>query len=157
IVIAHHEKWNGTGYPSNLKGDEIPVCARILSVVDCFDALTSDRQYRKALPPAEAIDYVIAQSGESFDPKVVEILARRYQELEAMVKAAPARSRRLSTNLRLGQGSAPATGFEPGTEKLAPRPDFRSSIAAARQEAQGLFELAHELGTSLSLDETLSV
>jgi len=52
IVRAHHEKWDGSGYPFGLRGDQIPIGARILSVVDCFDALASDRQYRKALPLA---------------------------------------------------------------------------------------------------------
>jgi diguanylate cyclase (GGDEF)-like protein/putative nucleotidyltransferase with HDIG domain len=157
IVVAHHEKWNGTGYPFGRKGQEIPICARILAVVDCFDALTTDRQYRRAMPLEEAIEYIIAQSGESFDPMIVEILARRYRELEALVQAAPIR-KRLSKNVRVSHGDAPAAGFEPGaiSEREA-SPDFRSSIAAARQEAQGLFELAHELGNSLSLDETLSV
>jgi diguanylate cyclase (GGDEF)-like protein/putative nucleotidyltransferase with HDIG domain len=158
IVLAHHERWNGTGYPFGLKGEQIPIGARILTAVDCFDALTSDRQYRRAMPLAEAIEYIVAQSGEIFDPQVVEILARRYQALEVRVQAAPARFRRLSKHVRIQQGDAPAAGFEVGEPKVtAGSPDFLSSIAAARQEAQVLFELAHELGNSLSLDETLSV
>ena len=66
IVRSHHEKWNGAGYPDGLKGEEIPIGARILAAVDCLDALASDRQYRKALPIEEAMRVVVAESGKSF-------------------------------------------------------------------------------------------
>jgi putative nucleotidyltransferase with HDIG domain len=82
IVRAHHEKWDGSGYPNGLAGEEIPIGARILAAVDCLDALASDRQYRKALPLDEAMAKVAADAGKSFDPRVVAILRRRYIELE---------------------------------------------------------------------------
>jgi diguanylate cyclase (GGDEF)-like protein/putative nucleotidyltransferase with HDIG domain len=158
IVIAHHEKWDGTGYPNGLKGEEIPIGARILSAVDCFDAMASHRQYRRAMPPEEVMHYIVSESGKSFDPKVVEILARRYVGLETQVKAKPISSSRLSKHIRISRGAAPASGVETARPAGAPQKlDFLSSIAAARQEAQDLFELAHELGNSLSLHETLSV
>ena len=65
IVRAHHEKWDGTGYPFGLSGEEIPVGARILSAVDCLDALASDRQYRRALPLDEAMKIVVERIGQS--------------------------------------------------------------------------------------------
>src|SRR5580693_612551 len=68
IVRAHHERWDGNGYPSGLAGEEIPLGARILAAVDCLDALASDRQYRRALPLDEAMDIIIAESGLSYDP-----------------------------------------------------------------------------------------
>ena len=71
IVRAHHEKWDGTGYPYGLSGEEIPIGARILAAVDCLDALASDRQYRRALGLEEAMSAVVALAGTSFDPKVV--------------------------------------------------------------------------------------
>src|ERR1700728_1412093 len=86
IVRSHHEKWDGSGYPYGLRGEEIPIGARILSAVDCLDALASDRQYRRALPLDEAMAVVLDESGKSYDPRVVEILARRYVELEARAK-----------------------------------------------------------------------
>ena len=73
IPYCHHEKWNGSGYPRGLKGDEIPLAARVFAVVDVYDALISDRPYRKAWPEKDAIDYIRAQAGEHFDPRVVEI------------------------------------------------------------------------------------
>src|SRR5579884_653506 len=163
IVRAHHEKWNGSGYPDGLKGEEIPIGARILAAVDCLDALASDRQYRRALPLDEAMQRVSAESGISFDPKVVEILQRRYKELERMAVREGAASSKLSTNVKIERGLEPAAGFEqvrkPGQASTTAekRVDFLASIAAARSEVQNLFELTKDLGNSLSLNETMSL
>ncbi len=164
IVRAHHEKWDGSGYPHGLKNEEIPIGARILACVDCLDALASDRQYRKALPLDEAMAQVTLESGKSFDPRVVAELQRRYRELEVMAQNAEAVKRaKLSTDVKVERGTAPAAGFAQ-EQKTSQRDaaatlstDFRSSIAAARQEVQMLFELSQDLGNSLSVDETLSV
>ena len=72
IVRHHHENWDGTGYPDGLSGAAIPIGARILSVVDCFDALTSDRPYRRALPAVEALAIIEARSATMYDPAIVE-------------------------------------------------------------------------------------
>jgi len=72
IPYCHHEKWDGTGYPRGLKGKEIPLSARIFAVVDVWDALTSDRPYRKAWPREKVIEHIRNQSGKHFDPEVVE-------------------------------------------------------------------------------------
>ncbi len=76
IVRAHHEKWDGSGYPAGLAGETIPIGARIISAVDCLDALASDRQYRRAMPLEKALEIVVSESGRSFDPKIVEIIGR---------------------------------------------------------------------------------
>ena len=85
IVRAHHENWDGTGYPRGLKGEEIPIGARILSVVDCYDALTSDRPYRAALTDAEAMKIVLERRGKMCDPDVVDTFVRVYREIAAEV------------------------------------------------------------------------
>jgi diguanylate cyclase (GGDEF)-like protein/putative nucleotidyltransferase with HDIG domain len=160
IVRAHHEKWNGQGYPDGLVGEEIPVGARILTAVDCLDALASDRQYRKALPLDEAMAQIASEAGTAFDPKVIEILQRRYQELErdAIRSLEEARADSLSLGYKVGPGGQPAAGFESDRSRLrGSQKDFLSSIASARQEAHTLFELSQDLGNSLSLDETLSL
>jgi putative nucleotidyltransferase with HDIG domain len=72
IPYCHHEKWDGTGYPRGLKGEEIPLAARIFAVVDVWDALRSDRPYRPAWPKEKALEHIRAGSGTHFDPKVVE-------------------------------------------------------------------------------------
>jgi diguanylate cyclase (GGDEF)-like protein/putative nucleotidyltransferase with HDIG domain len=161
IVRYHHEKWNGAGYPEGLKGEDIPIGARILAAVDCLDALASDRQYRRALPLDEAMQKVVSESGISFDPKVVTVLHRRYIELEQMAQSLQVEKARLSTDLKIERGLEPAAGFEktkglPNQSSDKPK-DFLNSIAAARQEVQNLFELAQDLGNSLSLNETLSL
>jgi diguanylate cyclase (GGDEF)-like protein/putative nucleotidyltransferase with HDIG domain len=161
IVRAHHEKWDGSGYPQGLKGAEIPIGARILSAVDYLDALASDRQYRRALPLKDVMQKLAAESGKSFDPKVVDVLQKRYQHLErmAVAKSAQDENSPLSTSIKIERGEAPAAGFENATAKdtVGREATFLSSIAAARQEAQALFELSQDLGASLSLGETLSV
>ena len=160
IVRSHHERWDGTGYPDGLKHEEIPIGARILAAVDCLDALASDRQYRNALSLEHAMEKVATMSGTSFDPRVVEILKRRYVELEGMVQAgqdttnAPGLAQvHVEGGLDLADGfDDPAVVSVSGGDS-----DFLSSIAAARQEAQTMFELSQDLGNSLSLGETLSV
>jgi putative nucleotidyltransferase with HDIG domain len=72
IVRHHHERWDGTGYPDGLAGDEIPLGARIFAVADVFDALTTNRPYRRASSPAEARAMITAEAGKQFDPRVVE-------------------------------------------------------------------------------------
>jgi diguanylate cyclase (GGDEF)-like protein/putative nucleotidyltransferase with HDIG domain len=162
IVRAHHEKWDGSGYPYGLKGNEIPIGARILSAVDYLDALASDRQYRKAMPLDEVMTRLAAESGKSFDPKVVEVLKRRYRTLENLALAHSAQIGGLgapSETSKMTTGQAPAAGYENAAVADGPghEANFLSSIAAARQEAQSLFELSQNLGASLSLGETLSV
>ena len=73
IPYCHHEKWDGTGYPRGLKGEEIPLPARIFAIVDVWDALTSDRPYRKAIPLETALDYIRSQAGKHFDPELVKM------------------------------------------------------------------------------------
>jgi len=73
IPLTHHEKWDGTGYPRGLKGEEIPIVARLFAVVDVWDALTSDRPYRPAWSQDEALAYIREQSGKHFDPQVVDL------------------------------------------------------------------------------------
>ncbi len=159
IVRAHHEKWDGSGYPFGLKGEAIPIGARILATVDCLDALASDRQYRRALLPKQAMEVVASEAGKSFDSQVVELLKRRFADLEKAVQAQPQERVKLSTDLKVENGKAPATGFERSASGngQANSIDFLASIASARQEVQMLFELSQSLGNSLSLDETLSV
>lgn len=81
IPYSHHEKWDGTGYPRGLKGDEIPLSARIFAIVDVWDALSFDRPYRKAWPRAEIIQYIKDGSGRHFDPAIVEAFLSILEDL----------------------------------------------------------------------------
>src|ERR1700691_690057 len=159
IVRAHHEKWDGSGYPYGLRGEEIPIGARILSAVDCLDALASHRQYRRALGLEEAMEEGTALAGKSFDPKAVLVLKEQYAGLERLAQAIPETNARLSTDMKIEKGLEPDAGYQGAAPQAAASNeyDFLCSIAAARQEVQLLFELVQDLGNSLSLDETLSV
>lgn len=85
IVRAHHENWDGTGYPNGLKGVEIPIGARVLSVVDCYDALTSDRPYRAAMSDEQALAIIRARRGTMYDPVVVDTFERVCRDIEPFV------------------------------------------------------------------------
>ena len=157
IVRAHHEKWNGNGYPNGLTGEAIPIGARILSAVDCLDALASDRQYRKALPLDEAMAKVASEAGTSFDPKVVEILQRRYIELEKLATEQPVQAPvRLSTDIKIERGSAPAAGF---AESSSGDP-FSKSCPATMTDVHNLRQLtdiARAAGAALQLPDISSL
>ncbi len=82
IAYAHHEKWDGGGYPRALSGEQIPLCARIVALADVYDALTSDRPYKKAWPHEVALSWLIQGSGTHFDPRVVDAFVRRASEAD---------------------------------------------------------------------------
>ena len=165
IVRAHHEKFDGSGYPVGLKGNEIPLGARILSAVDFLDALASDRQYRRALPMDGAMARLMEESGKAFDPQVVNVLRRKYLQLEQLVHnqadagklADEVKESDVDREAKASPRVAPDAGFAKPGKRQVHEHNFLSSIAAARQEAQTLFELSQDLGASLSLSETLSV
>jgi putative nucleotidyltransferase with HDIG domain len=112
IVRSHHEHWDGTGYPDGLKGEEIPVGARILAVIDCFDAMASDRPYRRALPISGAVAHVQKLAGIEFDPQVVRILAQLHDELEGKALAESRKMEPLKTDITVRKGEAPSAGYE---------------------------------------------
>jgi putative nucleotidyltransferase with HDIG domain len=162
IVRAHHEKWDGSGYPNGLAGEAIPIGARILAAVDCLDALASDRQYRKALPLDEAMAKVVADAGRSFDPQVVAILHRRYIELEKMANEQPLQAPpKLSTDIKVERGSAPAAGFETSAGPEADGPgaggDSTALVLMARRHGQEIIALNRRAGSSLSAEDILSL
>ena len=84
IAWAHHERWDGGGYPRGLKGDEIPIEARIVALADVYDALTSKRIYKPSLPHDQAQKIIIAGSGSHFDPKVVTVFLAVEKEFETI-------------------------------------------------------------------------
>jgi HD-GYP domain-containing protein (c-di-GMP phosphodiesterase class II) len=72
VVLHHHERWDGTGYPRHLEGQAIPLIARVAAIADVWDAMTSDRSYRRGLAPAEALAHIEAGRGTHFDPRLVD-------------------------------------------------------------------------------------
>ena len=164
IVRSHHERWDGGGYPDGLKGEAIPLGARILSVVDCFDALASDRPYRKAMPLEKAMEIVKSSAGKQFDPDIVEVLERRYQALEMSLQGRVTFGA-LNLEVNVERGDAPGAGFEQAMARAeSEEPAQQASsvmttsslalIAAASHEAQILFEMSEVVGNLLGLSET---
>lgn len=86
IALTHHERWDGTGYPSGLAGKDIPLSGRIVGIADVFDALTSDRPYKNAWSPEEALEHIASQTGRHFDPELVDILTANFDELRAVIE-----------------------------------------------------------------------
>jgi putative nucleotidyltransferase with HDIG domain len=160
IVRGHHEKWDGSGYPDGLSGEDIPIGARILSTVDCLDALASDRQYRRALPLDEALAIVQKDSGKSFDPRIVDLISRRYVELERMAKAnVVAQKAKLSTNVKVERGAAPAAGFEASAETTTGNDlaSIHRTMQAAEAQMQLLDRIGQQLESCQNLPEVFSL
>jgi len=161
IVRWHHEKWDGTGYPDGLKAEAIPIGARIIAAVDCLDALASDRQYRRALPMDEAMKVVREESGRAFDPKVVEILDRRYCEFELQARQQARHSAaKRPFDTKVNRGGAPGAGFErtdakPGSP-LTPS-ETLAIQTAAWAELSKLLENIQQLGPILCLEELVAL
>lgn len=153
IVRSHHEKWDGSGYPDGLAGETIPIGARILSAVDCLDALASDRQYRRALPLDEAMAHVERDAGKAFDPKVVAALKARYKELEQLARSQePEHRPALSLDAKVNRGAAPDAGFAIAAPPLAPVA-LKSNSNEIRDS---LIAFSGHAGESATLEETCS-
>jgi diguanylate cyclase (GGDEF)-like protein/putative nucleotidyltransferase with HDIG domain len=163
IVRAHHEKWDGTGYPLGLAGETIPIGARILSAVDCLDAIASDRPYRNALPLEEAMERVKAGKLRSFDPKVLSVLERRYVDLEVKAREIAGANAVWQSGSLNSMSRAAARTEDLGklavnvcAESVTPSGTFLDPIVLARQETQRLQQLTSDLAQSLGIDEVVS-
>jgi hypothetical protein len=121
IVRHHHEQWNGAGYPEGLRGADIPIGARILSVVDCFDALTSDRPYRRALTDERAIEMLVEQRGRAYDPLVVDTFARVFRDIAPAEAEGGRRGETMKEIAAVAHSPAPVAGATP---RSAPVPVF---------------------------------
>src|SRR2546427_11698293 len=113
IVRGHHENWDGSGYPRGVSGENIPIGARILSVVDCYDALTSDRPYRPALTDEAALEILRERRGKMYDPRVVDAFIAIHLDVE-VAAAAPHQPDVLQKITRSRNAPAPAIRQGPG-------------------------------------------
>lgn len=142
VVRSHHERWDGSGYPDGLRGEDIPLGGRILAVADVYDALTTDRSYRRGWPHEQAIEYLIEHAGKQFDPIVVDAFLRVLDH-----------SPRLHVLSGLGGSSAPADSSEVNPELAAVAQD----INRASFEYVSLYEISQTVSATLNLNETLTL
>jgi len=154
LILSHHERWDGKGYPQGLKGEEIPLGARILSVVDYFDALTSDRPYHKAMTHDAAVALLQQEAGRALDANVVAMFVKMEVEMAAAAGTIDtATPRRLSIEPTNERGR-PAVGFQPESTKSN---TVFEDIALAHREIYALYEIAQTMGTSLGVSDTMAL
>src|SRR5437667_2536811 len=154
LILSHHERWDGKGYPSGLKGDEIPIGARILSVVDYFDALVSERPYHKAMTVEAALGLLQQEAGKALDPRVVQMFSDMYPSLAAEAEASQEPARKLTRVPSHAPAAAPAVGLV--TESPA-RKNVFEDIALAHREIYALYEIAQAMGSSLGVADTMAL
>jgi diguanylate cyclase (GGDEF)-like protein/putative nucleotidyltransferase with HDIG domain len=157
LILSHHERWDGKGYPAGLAEEQIPLGARILAVVDYFDALMSERPYHKAMTFDAAIGLLGQEAGRALDPTLVRKFIELYPQLNAEAEAAQEPARRLS--LDAGYSAArPGAGLLPEAVATAPAvKNVFDNIALAHRELYALYELAQALGSSLGVSDTMSL
>src|SRR5215216_2038180 len=154
IIRHHHEQWDGRGYPDRLRGEQIPITARIISVVDCFDSIREDRPFRRGMSMDEATALLLRGSGIHFDPVVVEQFLKHLPRFDAQIA-------------ELGLQHQPANhSTEPpiqlSTVDMAQTRERGSFIAydqikKAHREVYALYEIARTFGTSLNVEHTLEI
>jgi len=132
LVLCHHERWDGLGYPTGLRGEDIPLGARILAIADCYSTLQADRPYRPARSQGEAVAVLREFAGTAFDPKLVDLLIARLD-----LSAAPAAENDNAWAQREGLGL--------------------QDIAGAHREEQTLYEIAQALGSSLGIGDAMAL
>jgi diguanylate cyclase (GGDEF)-like protein/putative nucleotidyltransferase with HDIG domain len=150
LIMSHHERWDGKGYPQGLAGADIPLGARILTIVDYYDAVTTERPYHKALTYESAVGLLKHEAGRALDPKLVPLFIELLPSLIA----------------ELGPGEAESTPAEPlpalpGSTAVglvpAPTGNAFENIALAHREIYALYEIAQSMGTSLGVSDTMAL
>ena len=153
LILSHHERYDGKGYPTGLKGDEIPLGARILSVVDYFDALVSDRPYHKAMSVSAAHGLLQQEAGRALDPRVVQTFADLYPSFAAEIEATQEPARTLTREPSNTPEAAPAFGLVHDSEQS----NVFQDIALAHREIYALYEIAQAMGSSLGVSDTMAL
>lgn len=160
IVRYHHEKWDGSGYPKGLKGEGIPLVARIISVVDFYDATRCDRPYRKGMKREDSLALLRSMASTAFDPRVVETFIDHVEEFDRLIAAEDIQEQVESevathdylTKTKPDAGLASSVLGSPGDDDAG----FRS-ITEAQREVFALHEIAQTIGSSLNLNDTVSL
>lgn len=157
IVRYHHEKWDGTGYPKGLKGEGIPLVARIIAVVDFYDATRCDRPYRKGMKREDSLALLKKMSGTSFDPRIVGIFTQNVEEFDRLIASQDIQEQVQSEQETYRNNAKPDTGLVPETMGAPDNHSGFRSITQAQQEVFALHEIAQTIGSSLNLHDTVTL
>jgi diguanylate cyclase (GGDEF)-like protein/putative nucleotidyltransferase with HDIG domain len=154
IVRHHHEQWNGLGYPDGLRGEQIPITARIISVVDCFDSVREDRPFRRGMTRDEAIALLVRGSGTHFDPRIVELFIEHLPRFEEKIA-----SFGLEQQLSSTAENEPIRLSEVDMAQTRERGCYMAydQIKNAHREVYALYEIARTFGSSLDVEHTIEV
>lgn len=154
IVRHHHEQWDGHGYPDGLKGEQIPITARIISVVDCFDSVREDRPFRRGMTRDEAIAFLLRGAGNHFDPNVVDLFIKHLPRFEAEIAALG-----LPQQLPSTEEHEPFALNEVDMVQTRERGCYMAydQIKSAHQEVYALYEIARTFGSSLDVKNTVEI
>jgi diguanylate cyclase (GGDEF)-like protein len=149
LILSHHERWDGKGYPAGLKGEDIPLGARVLAVVDYFDAIMTERPYHKAMSYEAALGLLKEESGKGLDPTLVQKFVALLPSLTDEVKEIEEQASRRPSH------DHPS---DPGRRAPAvPEPNVFQDIALAHREIYALYEIAQALGSSLGIADTMTL
>ena len=152
-ILSHHERWDGGGYPHQLRGEAIPLGARILSIVDYFDSATSERPYHKALSHDEAAELIARESGAALDPRLVDTFIAL---LPSLLAESAAEEQKTSRAGELAATSAAAGSASADSVSDWPESVFEN-IALAHREVYALYEIAQSMSTSLGVTDTMAL
>jgi len=158
IVRYHHEKWDGSGYPRGLKAEAIPLIARIISVVDFYDATRCDRPYRKGMKREESLALLRSMVGTAFDPRVVETFTRHVEEFDRLIDSQDIQEQVASTpSVDTETRTKPDAGLAPDILGVYEETSGFRSITEAQREVFALHEIAQTIGSSLNLSDTVTL
>jgi len=152
LILSHHERWDGKGYPQGLAGEAIPLGARILTIVDYYDAVTTERPYHKAMNHESAVALLKHEAGRALDPKLVELFVGILPDMMATIEAEAPVESSTPKAAPIASGTT-AVGLVP---KADPRNAYEN-IARAHREIYALYEIAQTMGTSLGLEDTMTL
>jgi diguanylate cyclase (GGDEF)-like protein/putative nucleotidyltransferase with HDIG domain len=156
IVLSHHEHWDGTGYPRGLKGEEIPLLARILTLVDCFNALLTDRPYREAMSIEQAVEVLREERGKMFDPSVVDAFLVSLPRLREALRGELEAERRLASQDMVAMEAVQRDAADDETtRKHSIQRQVLQRLALIPDQLVAFYDILNNLGADLNFDKSI--
>ncbi|MBI3048457.1 MAG: diguanylate cyclase [Acidobacteria bacterium] len=153
IILSHHERWDGRGYPTGLKEHDIPLGARVICLADYFEALTSDRPYHRAIGQEAAAEVLRQEAGKALDPRLVDLFLTVLPTLAAEIEMINSPVAKATPQPQTGEGRR-TLGARPAS---SPSSTVFENIAVAHREIHALYQVAQTMGTKLTVDDTMTL